>query len=170
VLWTDDGNRFGHSLWAGTLTVDAGSTPPSNPGGGQITLSIAGGSSTVQAGGTVTVTASGLEPGVSYILVLHSAPVLLGSAVARADGTLSFTGTIPADTPAGAHTITIAAVSDPATVLASVPLTVTAAAADPASLATTGTNILPWTLGGVILLLLGAGALTARRMVRRRSA
>lgn len=31
VLWTDDGNRFGHSLWAGTIDVDLGLAQVATP-------------------------------------------------------------------------------------------------------------------------------------------
>jgi hypothetical protein len=31
VLWTDDGDRFGHSLWSGTLNVGLGLTQTSTP-------------------------------------------------------------------------------------------------------------------------------------------
>jgi len=58
-------------------------------------------------------------------------------------------------------------------VLASVPLTVTAAAAAAAisgDLASTGTDAFPWIIGALVLLILGAGALAARRLMRRRSA
>jgi hypothetical protein len=171
VLWTDDGNRFGHSLWAGTLPVVL-STGPGGPGSGSVALSLS--ASSVKAGDRITVSASGLKPDATYSVTLHSAPVDLGSGSAGSDGTLTLSGTIPADTPAGAHTITIADAADPGTTLASVPLTVEAASASvsaaPGSLASTGSDSAPWTLGGIALLLLGAAVLSAARLTRARRA
>ncbi len=167
VLWADDGNRFGHSLWAGTLPVDLdGGGMPTDP---EVVLSSP--TSSVTAGNRITVTASGLTPGAEYVVTLHSDPVELGRAASRPDGTLALTGTIPASTPAGAHTLTIAAVSAPGTVLASRALTVAAAPAPrPAGgLASTGADAQPWLLGGAVALLAGVGALIARRLVRRRA-
>ena len=148
VLWTDDGNRFGHSLWAGTLNV-----PIITPS----TLSPA-------PGDTITLTVSGLKPGIEYEAVLHSTPVRLGSAVANSSGVLSMSATIPASTPVGAHTITIAAVSDPTSNLAVIGITVTG------RLPNTGVDPTSDLLGAALLLLAGAGALAARRLPRRRAA
>ncbi|MHA7984379.1 lamin tail domain-containing protein [Rathayibacter sp. CAU 1779] len=172
VLWTDDGNRFGHSLWAGTLSVDL-STAPGGSGSG-VVLKL--GSSSVKPGDPITVTAGGLTAGTTYTVTLHSTPVELASGSAGSDGSLTLTGTIPADTTAGAHTITVADAADPDTVLASAPLTVEAAggdagtAAGSGSLASTGSDPLPMLLGSAALLLLGVGALGARRLARRRRA
>lgn len=204
VLWADDGNRFGHSLWAGTLPVDlgpvgggsddepgdgSGDEPGEGSGGGsddepghgsgdgsdgepttpvsRVTLHTSVGA--VHAGGRVTITAGGLVPGAQYVLTLHSTPVELGRAAAAADGTLSLAATIPTSTPAGRHTITLTAASDPTTVLVSIPFVV--AAADPASdagagagrLATTGVDPLPWAVGVAALLLAGTTLLVLRR-------
>lgn len=202
VLWADDGNRFGHSLWAGTLPVDLGVDPGQAPGGDPggvpggvpdgesdgsddepvggpgdgsgeqpaptadgVTLHTSVGS--VAAGGRVTITAGGLVPGAQYVLTLHSTPVELGRAAAAADGTLSLAATIPTSTPAGRHTITLTAASDPTTVLVSIPFVV--AAADPASdpgagrLAATGADPLPRAVGVVVLLLAGTALLVLRR-------
>jgi hypothetical protein len=151
VLWTDDGNRFGHSMWAGTIPVDLG-----------LSVILTPSSTTAAPGDQVTLTVSGLTPGVEYEAVLHSASALLGTGVANGSGVLRLTVTIPAGTPAGAHTITIAATSDPNTILASAGFTVTAA------LAFTGGSVQPWLIAAVVLLFAaGGGLLVARRSVRR---
>lgn len=59
----------------------------------------------VVAGGTVTVSGTGFAAGERLELELHSTPVALGTATAGADGSLSQRVTIPASTPAGAHTL-----------------------------------------------------------------
>jgi LPXTG-motif cell wall-anchored protein len=129
-----------------------------------------------------TIIAAGLVPDTEYTVVLHSEPVTLGSAVADANGVLTLRDArIPADTTAGAHTITIAAASDPTTIVASTPFTVTAAAAvpnggnatqpgnatRPASLASTGVEAVPVIAAGALFLALGAALVLARG--RRRS-
>jgi hypothetical protein len=152
VLWTDDGNRFGHSLWAGTIPVDLALSPILTPS-----------SSTAAAGGQVTLTVSGLTPGVEYEAVLHSTPALLGTGVASGSGVLTLAVTIPAGTSAGAHTITIAATSAPGTIVASVGFSVTG------GLAFTGSSPQLALITAAVLLLAGAGMLVARRFVRRES-
>jgi hypothetical protein len=146
VLWSDDGNRFGHSLWAGYLSVPVISPSTSTPAPGD----------------SITLTVSGLTPGTEYQAVLHSTPVLLGSGTANASGVLTLTVTIPSSTTPGAHTITIAAVSDPNSTLAVIALTVAGAA-----LAETGVTPGAGIVAAIVLLLLGAGALAAVRRRRR---
>jgi LPXTG-motif cell wall-anchored protein len=152
VLWSDDGNRFGHSLWAGTISAEL-----------PLSVVITPSTTTPAPGDRITLTATGFTPGTEYEAVLHSAPVLLGTGTAGPSGTLSLSATIPASTPAGAHTITIAATSDPSTILASIGITVVG------TLASTGVSPEPGLIGAGILLLLGAGLLVTRRL-RRRSA
>ncbi len=150
VLWADDGNRFGHSLWAGTIPVDLA-----------LSIELVLSSSTVAPGGTIALAATGLVPGAKYDVVLHSTPVLIGSGIASPSGALRLTVTVPSGTPAGSHTVTVAASSDPSTVLASAPLSVTGA------LASTGSTPQPVLVGAAILLLAGAALLAARRTARR---
>jgi Lamin Tail Domain/Esterase-like activity of phytase len=149
VLWTDDGNRFGHSLWAGTIPV-------------ALPAPVAALSTTTAAPGQpITVTVNGLTPGTEYEADLHSAPVLLGKGVASSSGTLALTVTIPLGTATGAHTITISPTASPSTIVASVALTVRGV------LAFTGTDPQSALLAGSLLLLLGAVLLIARNRRRR---
>lgn len=161
VVRSDDGNNGGHSLWAGTVSCDLGLVEQIDP---SVTLS----SPTVAAGGVLDISAAGLTPGTSYVIVLHSDPVTLGTATADEAGSLTLTRTmIPASVPAGAHTITVAAAAAPGIAVASTPLTVTAAATAPVStgssggqhgsLATTGSDA-PLGLIAVAVLLAAAGA------------
>lgn len=96
---------------------------------------VAESSSTVVAGGTVTVTAWGLLFLTEYDLQLQSTPVALGSRLSAADGTIEATVTIPAGTPAGQHRIV--PLRDGVEV-AAIPITVTAA---PAAAAAGGSSL-----------------------------
>ena len=81
--------------------------------------------STIQAGSTVTVDATGLTPGERVSFALHSDPVDMGAAIADDDGAVSLTWKVPTGTPAGAHEVVMTR-ADTTTI--AVPLTVTAAA------------------------------------------
>jgi len=59
----------------------------------------------VHPGDTFTVSGTDLPPGATVSGELHSKAVSIGSAVVQPDGTFSLPVTVPADFPAGAHTI-----------------------------------------------------------------
>lgn len=141
---------------------------------GSITL----GASTVEAGGTVTIDGSGFEAGLELTVELRSTPVQIGTAQVADDGTFSLTVTIPADTPAGEHTL---AVIQPDGAEATAALTVTAAAggagdggagdgvaggAGGDGLATTGGDPAPFAVLAALLMMLGAAFVVARRRIR----
>ncbi len=111
----------------------------------------AGGSSTVAPGATIDVNVWGLLFSTEYELELQSTPVPLGSATSNADGTLSTTVTIPADTPAGAHRIVL--LLDGVEVGA-VDITV---AGEEAELAATGSSVEPSQLASLAIAVLIAG-------------
>jgi len=119
---------------------------------------------TATPGGTITVTGSGLQPG-TYSVVLHSDPVVLGSATVGAGGALSFTATVPSSVPAGAHTVQLVSGS---TVIATASLTVAPVVAPtaPTALASTGADPTGAASFATLLVLAGAAALTR---LRRRS-
>jgi hypothetical protein len=188
VIRADDGNNAGHSLRSGTINCDLelGPQGPTIPPV-ESTPAVTATPSTVQAGNTTTIVASGLEPDTEYTIVLRSEPVTLGTVVTEADGALTLRDArIAADTTPGAHTITVAAASDLAAIVASTPLTVTAAAGaavptapaggtpaqtggagEPAGLAATGAQPLPAIAAGALFLLLGAGLVLGRARGRR---
>lgn len=58
-----------------------------------------------QAGGTITVTGSGFTAGQNVLVEGHSDPYALGTATVGADGRLTISGTLPADFPAGEHSV-----------------------------------------------------------------
>ena len=81
-----------------------------------------------QAGGTITVTGSGFTAGQNVLVEVHSDPYALGTATVGADGRFTISGTLPADFPAGEHSVV--AIVDGQTIAAAV---VTIAAATPAT-------------------------------------
>ena len=76
------------------------------------------------AGGLVTVSASGLQPGEQVQVSILSEPILLATVTASDTGDLSTSVRIPANMPVGAHTIQLVAASG---ATGSAPITVTAA-------------------------------------------
>ncbi|WP_336648696.1 ExeM/NucH family extracellular endonuclease [Microbacterium sp. MMO-10] len=127
-------------------------------GKGQLKL----GASSVAAGGTVTISGSGLEENEKVALELHSTPVSLGSATADADGAFTATVTIPAGTAAGQHHV-VAILSDGSQI--SVEITVVAAGSG-GGLALTGADSGSFLLLALVLLALGLGLVVARRRLR----
>ena len=69
-------------------------------------LALSTGSAPIQAGGTVTVTGSGFQPGEPVAFAVFSARVDVGTADADAEGDVTKAVTIPASLPSGTHTIT----------------------------------------------------------------
>ena len=153
ATYTPTPGYFGADFFSFTATNANG---PSGPA----TVSVQVGSpasslstSTVVAGGQLTVSGSGLPPNATEQITLNSTPVLLTSVTTSAAGTFSKVVTIPAGTAGGSHTITVTGTSgiDPA----AAPLTVTAA-----QLAATGTDPgWPALFGGAMLAL---GAIVVR--------
>lgn len=79
-----------------------------------------------QAGAVLTVSGTGFAPGAGVAVEVHSTPHPLGQTFAGPTGRFTVSGTLPADFPAGAHTVV--AIVDGVTV-ASTSVTVAAAAA-----------------------------------------
>lgn len=122
AIRSDDGNNGGHSLWSGAIDCDLALSE-----GTPIRASVSATPATVPAGGRTTIVATGLAAQTEYTVVMHSKPVELGSARSDLDGRLTLAEvTIPANTAQGMHTITVATVADPDTVLASFAVTITA--------------------------------------------
>ncbi|PRB18338.1 metallophosphoesterase family protein [Microbacterium sp. MYb62] len=168
--------------------TEAGVTPPVTPEP-EVPAKVELGAASAKAGGTVTVSGSGFAEGAQLRLELRSDPVQLGTVTAGADGSFERTVTIPANTPAGVHTLAVI-LPDGTEVTAS--LTVTAApggggstpggettpgggAVAPGSgssaggdLATTGADSVPYIVAAVVLLAAGLGLFAMRR--RRRHA
>ncbi|NCT92463.1 hypothetical protein GXB85_16120 [Cellulomonas sp. APG4] len=80
------------------------------------------------AGGGVDIRATGLQPNETVEVWLHSTPRLLATTTADAAGGLRLAVRIPADTPAGQHTVVVKAASG---VVVSVPIRVLPQASSP---------------------------------------
>jgi len=127
-------------------------------------------SSSVVAGGTVTVAGSGFTPGEQVSVVLHSTPVKLTTVTADAAGAASVTVTIPKATTAGAHTLILTGLGSG--VVASTGITVTAA---PVTTPTSTDPILAFTGSdpdmsltiALMFLVAGLGFMVWRRVGRR---
>ena len=85
----------------------------------------------VTVGSTIVVSGEGFHDTGDLAVTLHSAPVLLGTLHPAIDGTVFGTFAIPAGTPAGQHHVVLTTADG--TVVASLELTVAAAAALPAT-------------------------------------
>ncbi|MDZ8170715.1 metallophosphoesterase family protein [Microbacterium xanthum] len=123
-------------------------------GSGETAATLTLSSGTVAAGGTLSLTGSGFEPGAELRVELHSTPQVLGAVTADAAGAFASTVTIPASTETGTHTVRVFAGDDE---LASAEIEVTAAGA----LAATGGTF--WALGLFLAVALVSVGLLLRR-------
>lgn len=131
--------------------------------GSDATPQITSSKTLMRAGAEVTLVARGFVPGERVTFVLHSDPVVLGTAVADADGVATLTVALPTGVPAGAHTV-VATGADSGRA-ADVGVTLTGPADE---LAVTGTD--PVALGGLVAALLVTGGALVAAVRRRRSA
>ena len=113
-------------------------------------------SSSVAAGGTVTFSGSGFEPGVSINIYLDDE--LIDTTTADANGNFSKEVTIPSGTSAGSHTLK--AVGGDRTVTSTITVT-------EGGLAATGANILFGLLVASALIGLGIAMLRSSRMRKK---
>lgn len=147
-----------------SATVEPSPTATSSPrptadAGGRPTVSVSG---ELEPGGRVTVRGANLAGAATARVELHSTPAVLGTTTTTAAGTFSLTATIPAGTPAGAHSVVVYVDGDE---VARAGVTIAAA-----GLAATGGAGLPWGLvaAGAAAVATGLGATLIAR--RRRSA
>ncbi|WP_336652232.1 MULTISPECIES: metallophosphoesterase [unclassified Leucobacter] len=172
------------------IALPADDAPPAPP---EVSLGV----STVAQGGEITVAGSGFLPQEALRIELRSKPVVLASPVADAQGGLSQTVRIPAETPAGQHSLVVVRADGSEL---STPVVITAAegsggggtdgggsggaggsggyggqgAADragsnSASLARTGAQSAAPLAAGALLLAVGGGAIIVWRARRRRA-
>ncbi|WP_341956375.1 choice-of-anchor G family protein [Microbacterium sp. LWH13-1.2] len=113
----------------------------------------------LERGSQQTAVGTGFAPGESVSGVMTSAPIALGTQVANAQGTVTFTWTVPSSTDLGTHTVTLTGVSS-----GSVAATFQVVAS---GLATTGGEIQGgWIALAALLLMLGLGATRIARSRR----
>jgi hypothetical protein len=152
--------------------TEKGVTPPVTPEP-EVPAEIELGAASVAAGGKVTVSGSGFAADTELRFELRSDPVDLGTVAADADGAFSRTLTIPANTPAGVHTLAVIR-ADGTEVTASLTVTAASSGGDETpggntggstdgDLATTGADSTPYVIGAVVLLALGLGLFAMRR-------
>ena len=146
------------------LSMVAPAAHASYGGDGGLTIS----PTSVHAGGSLTIDASGWQGSSSVTITLHSDPVVLGTVSADASGNVHATVTVPAATAPGAHTIVATGTGASGSPQeASTGVTVMAASSGGGgSLPRTGAAIGALTLVG--LGLFGGGALLSR--ARKRAA
>ncbi|WP_341977100.1 carboxypeptidase regulatory-like domain-containing protein [Microbacterium sp. LWO13-1.2] len=129
-------------------------------------------STSVKAGGDITVTGENFAPGEKVAFELHSEPISLGELVAGEDGTLSGTFRIPSTVPAGAHHVVALGAESAFEVSVAIEVTAVAGGGGTGTvgggggsgLANTGASV-PVTaaLAGLFLAVLGAFLLRRRR-------
>jgi hypothetical protein len=118
------------------------------------------------AGGQVHVVASGFKPNSSVQVSIHSAPVLLATTTADANGNIDVTVTVPSGfTPGSAHQIVASGV-DPSGAQVSDTVNITLAGGS-GSLPFTGADVLAIGVAGVALVGVGGFLLFAARWKRR---
>ncbi|MFK4851993.1 GH92 family glycosyl hydrolase [Microbacterium sp. ZW T6_19] len=120
------------------------------------------GARSVVQGAPFEITGRGFAPGEKVSIVLHSDPIHLTDAIADENGAFRITATIPANAPTGAHRLVATGADSGLT--AESALEVTTASSAGGGLAGTG-GAVPYTLIGLVLVLLGAGGVL---LVRRR--
>jgi LPXTG-motif cell wall-anchored protein len=128
--------------------------------------------STFEAGDTVTVRGTGLEPDFETIIEFNSVTVQVGTATTDASGSFEVQVTIPADATDGPHTIS--AVCDTDGNVSSTDVTVSSITGTTAPgggpLARTGDDTQPLIVVGAIALLAGIAFVLIAQRRRRRAA
>jgi LPXTG-motif cell wall-anchored protein len=126
--------------------------------------------STFEAGDTVTVTGTGLEPNFETTIEFNSVTVQVGTAITDASGSFEVQVTIPADAVDGPHTIS--AVCDTAGNISSTDVTVSSISAPSTTtgggpLPRTGTDSKPLLVVGAIAILVGIALVLVSKRRRR---
>lgn len=158
-------SRSVRTVLAGALLLFA--VLPATPASGYNMLApvILISTSTVPAGGSLTVTGANFTDNGKVDFWLHSTVIVLGSTTASAKGRFSVRLTIPSDVAPGQHVLQ--ALDEPTGDLASAALTVTGPGVQPPPIAGTGVAIAK--LGGLALALIAFGQALIMAGRRRRT-
>ncbi|MFK4762126.1 GH92 family glycosyl hydrolase [Microbacterium sp. ZW T5_45] len=140
------------------LTIEVRDTPV-------LDAEIVLGATSVVQGGSLEVVGRGFGAGETVSIVLHSEPVHLTDVVASTDGSFRVDVTIPADAPAGDHTVVASGATTGLSDEAALTVTAAAVTGGGDGLAGTGGTV-PVVLVGLLLALLAAGGVL---VLRRRS-
>lgn len=168
------------TVTAPPVTTTTVTSPPSSTTTTVPVPTLVASPTTVFPGDTIAVNASGFKPGSNVVITLESDPVNLGTFVADSAGRIATNVVVPADFPAGNHTLKLTGTDIASAVLVlttgvtvasriQAPTTTAAPAATTGSLPQTGSSFTEPALlvGGALVLAGGAAVLAARR---RRSA
>ena len=95
------------------VTVTGGSDPgpQPSPDGISLTLDFRVGDNIRTGAAGVPVGGAGVKPGADYTVVLRSDPVQIGAGVTDVNGAFSAVYPVPANTPAGPHSVTVTSVN-----------------------------------------------------------
>ncbi|PQZ71467.1 MULTISPECIES: choice-of-anchor G family protein [unclassified Microbacterium] len=136
-----------------SASADAAADPTGN-------IAIALKSPVLERGKQQTAVGTGFQPGERVTGVMASDPIALGSQVANAQGTVTFTWTVPSATDLGTHAVTLTGASS-GSVSASFQVVAS-------GLATTGGQVQSgWIALAALLLVLGLGTMRLARSRRR---
>ncbi len=106
----------------GGSSAEATGTPTAPPTGTPVAPdavpsgAVSAGSGPAVRGGPVAITGTGFKPSSPVVLAWYTSPVVLATTTANAAGAISATVTVPADTPAGMHTLLATGLSPTGTV------------------------------------------------------
>jgi hypothetical protein len=151
---------------AGPTTPTAGpTTPTATPTTDTARAKVA--DTAIVAGSKQTITGDGFLPGETVHGVLHSDPIDLGTAVADANGVVTFSVTLPAGFETGTHAVVLSGATSGRVATVEFTVAATTAAAAQGGLAYTGASVVIPLLTGLTALVVGAVLLLASR--RRRT-
>ena len=169
----DHGHYGADSVVVPVAAAAAPAVPAAVPASDGTIVRADGGTGSVPAGSSVTLSGDGYLPGSTVTVVVYSEPQVLGHTLADVDGHWELTVVLPAGLVSGEHTLVasgVDAVGNPR--FLTLPITVTGGAAAPAGssggLAYTGADVAVPAIGGLAALAVGSGLVLAGR--RRRSA
>lgn len=164
------GSSYGDGETVSNLTSEAAGSVQLHAQWAEHSPSVTIDKSSYKHGDTVAVSGTGFEPNAHVTLTMHSTPIVVGTLVANADGTLAGTFAVPHDAAVGSHTLAV----DDGYHTALAQFEVSAPADDPAGggssgggsaakLPTVGDSLVPIALGAAGFALLALLAILAAR-------
>ena len=162
---TATGATSGSAQSTVTFSIGGGSTAP------EATITLGAAQGQLVAGSSVAIVASGLQATAPYTVVVRSTPQTIGTGNA-VSGAVSTSVTLPSNLGSGWHTLTFSSTASDGSPMTSVlyfevsstGTLLATSSTEPAALANTGFDAVPFIASGVALMILGAGVmLVARR-------
>lgn len=143
-------------LAAAVLLLTAAPASAQDPYADDDTIAVS--DATVTPGQPITLSAKTFMPGTTVTFTMFSAPVVLGTATADANGVATITVTIPANTTPGTHRIEASGTGidgQPLTVVTTIQVAGTATAPGSSGLPTTGSDSVSLTQVAVAVMVFG---------------